>query len=268
MGRTFSKQCPAGTRLRLESPKKVGTAAEPIVWEHHVDAERLARITGAIDPGADLDSATYPQRVCSAAVDLLELDSAGLTLMTKSQLGAVWASDNLAATVEDLQFALGEGPALDAYGLGAPSLEPSLESDSARWPFFSPQAVGLGVKAVFSFPLRIGVIRLGALNLFRGEPGLLTKDQLADALVLADVTTQDIIDLQAQGSLHWPLSDRFAERARVHQATGMIAAQIDSDMANALARIRGYAFAKEISIFSVAEEVIARRLRLTAQPLE
>ena len=233
-----------------------------------MDAERLAKVTGAIGIGGDQEPATYPQRVCSAAVDLLDVDASGLTLMTKSQLGAVWASDKMAETVEDLQFALGEGPALDAYGLGAPALEPSLADASARWPFFSRQAVGLGIQAVFSFPLQIGVIRLGALNLFRREPGLLSKDQLADALVLADVATQDIIDLQAEGSLHWPLSDRFAERARVHQATGMVAAQNDSDMANALARIRGYAFANEISIFQVAEEVIARRLRLTAQRLE
>jgi hypothetical protein len=233
-----------------------------------VDAERLARVTGAIGVEGDLDPATYPQRVCTAAVSLLHVDAAGLTLMTKSQLGAVWASNKLAETVEDLQFALGEGPALDAYGFGAPALEPSLVSGSARWPFFSPQAVDLGVQAAFSLPLQIGVIRLGALNLFRREPGLLSKDQLADALVLADVTTQDMIDLQAQGSLHWPLSDRFGGRARVHQATGMVAAQIDSDMTSALARIRGYAFANEISIFQVAEGVIARRIRLTGQALE
>jgi hypothetical protein len=185
--------------------------------------------------------------------------------MTKSQLGAVWASDQLAETVEDLQFALGEGPALDAHRLGRPALEPNLPEASSRWPFFAPQAVKLGICAVFSYPLQIGVIRLGALNLFRKEPGWLTRDQLSDALVLADVATQDIIDLQAEGSLHWPLSDRFAERARVHQATGMVAAQIESDMAGALARIRGYAFANELTIFEVAEEVISRRLRLTGQ---
>lgn len=230
-----------------------------------MDAERLARVIGAVSADGDPDPASYPARVCAAGVHLLGVDAAGLTLMTKSELGAVWASDPLAETVEDLQFALGEGPALDAHGLGRPALEPNLGEAASRWPFFAPQAVELGICAVFSYPLQIGVIRLGALNLFRREPGWLTRDQLSDALVLADVATQDIIDLQAEGSIHWPLSDRFAERARVHQATGMVAAQIESDMANALARIRGYAFANELTIFEVAEEVIARRLRLTGQ---
>lgn len=231
-----------------------------------MDAERLARVIGAIESAGDPDPAAYPERVCAAGVGLLGVNAAGLTIMAKSQLGAVWASDHLAQTVEDLQFALGEGPALDAHALGAPALEPDLPQASARWPFFAPQAVGLGICAVFSFPLQIGVIRLGALNLFRKEPGWLTRDQLSDALVLADVATQDIIDLQGEGSLHWPLSDRFAERARVHQATGMVAAQTESDMAGALARIRGYAFANELTIFEVAEEVISRRLRMTAHP--
>jgi hypothetical protein len=231
-----------------------------------VDAERLARVIGAISDAGDTDPATYPARVCAAGVDLLGASAAGLTLMTKSQLGAVWASDPLAETVEDLQFALGEGPALDAHRLGHPALEPNLAGAASRWPFFAPQAVDLGIRAVFSYPLQIGVIRLGALNLFQKEPGWLSREQLSDALVLADVATQDIIDLQAEGAIHWPLSDRFAERARVHQATGMVAAQIESDMAGALARIRGYAFANELTIFEVAEEVIARRLRLTGWP--
>jgi hypothetical protein len=231
-----------------------------------VDAERLARVIGAISDAGDTDPATYPARVCAAGVDLLGASAAGLTLMTESQLGPVWASDPLAETVEDLQFALGEGPALDAHRLGRPALEPNLAGAASRWPFFAPQSVDLGIRAVFSYPLQIGVIRLGALNLFQKEPGWLSREQLSDALVLADVATQDIIDLQAEGAIHWPLSDRFAERARVHQATGMVAAQIESDMAGALARIRGYAFANELTIFEVAEEVIARRLRLTGWP--
>lgn len=227
-----------------------------------MDAGRLGKILDAIGAAGEPDPATYPGRVCAAAVELLDVNAAGLTLMTKSQLGAVWASDDLAQTVEDLQFSLNEGPALDAHGLGAPALEPFLANASHRWPFFCSAAVELGVGAVFSFPLQIGVIRLGALNLFRREAGVMTTDQLADALVLADLATQDIIDLQAEGALHWPLSDRFAGRARVHQATGMVAAQIESDMGSALACIRGYAFANAVSIFAVAEDVIARRLRL------
>lgn len=207
------------------------------------------------------DGPTYPQRVCTAGVGLLGVSGVGLTLMANAQLGAVWASDKASHDVEDLQFAVGEGPALDAFHLGAPALEPDLTT-SGRWPFFGPQAVELGIRGVFSLPLQMGVIRLGALNLFRDVPGLLSADELGDALLLADVATGDIIDLQEQGAIHWGLSDRHGQRARVHQATGMVAVQIGSDMAAGLARIRGYAFANELTIFEVADQVLARLLRL------
>jgi hypothetical protein len=233
-----------------------------------MDPDRLARILDAVGPSVGPVPATYPQQVCAASVDLLGVSGAGLTLMTGAELGAVWASDPGSLAVENLQFALGEGPALDAFRGGAPALEPSLAAAIVRWPFFGPQALDLGVHAVFSFPLQMGVICLGALNLVRSAPGFLSGDELADALVLADVVTDDLIDLQAQGTLYWAPSDHLGRRARVHQATGMVSVQIGSDMATALARIRAYAFANEISIFEVADLVLARTLRLSSHTLE
>lgn len=230
-----------------------------------MDTNRLTRIITAIGGSGDLDPETYMERVCSAGIGLLSMSGTGLTLMTHNEeLGAMCASDKGAQAVEDLQFTLGEGPALDAFRLGIPALEPNLVDAPVRWPFFGPAALELGVPAVFSLPLQIGVIRLGCLNLFRDVPGFLTEDELADALLLADVVTQDIIDLQAEGGLRSTAADHLGRRARVYQATGMVAAQVDCDMTSALARIRAYAFASEISIFEVAEQVIARSLRLSA----
>jgi hypothetical protein len=233
-----------------------------------VHADRLARIVDAISFDGGSDPATYPQRVCTAGVDLLGVSGAGLTLMTRNGLGAVWASDSACLAAEDLQFTLGEGPALDAFRSAAPALEPSLADAAARWPFFAPAALGLGVRAAFSFPLQMGVICLGALNLFHDSPGFPSNEELADALVLSDVVTEDLIDLQALGELHWGPSDHLGQRARVHQATGMVSVQIESDMSTALACIRAHAFANEISIFDVADQVLARTLRLTLQTFE
>lgn len=233
-----------------------------------MDSHRLARIVDAVSPDGGSDPDTYPQRVCTAGVDLLGVSGAGLTLMTRKGLGAVWASDSACLAAEDLQFSLGEGPALDAFRWKAPALEPSLADAAGRWPFFAPAALGLGVQAAFSLPLQMGFICLGALNLFREQPGFLSGDELGDALVLADVVTEDLIYLQALGELHWGRSDHLGQRARVHQATGMVSVQIDSDMSSALACIRAYAFANGMSIFDVADHVLARTLRLTSRTFE
>ena len=176
--------------------------------------------------------------------------------------GAVVASNQVVQQIEDLQLTVGEGPGLDAFELGVPVLEPYLEDAPGIWPFFRPRALSLGVASVFAFPLQVGVIRLGVLNLYRDSPGLLCMEELADALVLVDVATQGILDLQAQGPSYHLLLDNSGQRARVHEATGRLSVQIGSDMATALACIRSYAFAQDRSIFEIADDVVAGRLRL------
>lgn len=215
--------------------------------------------------GGGLDPATYPRQICGTAASFLGGDGAGLNLVNEQGIpGAIWASNDFARSIEDLQFALGEGPTLDALRRRAPALVSDLAQEPARWPIFGPEALALGVSAIFSFPLQLGTIRLGALDLFDKNPRVLSNDTLADALVLADVLTQDFIDLQAGGELRFPMVNRPGQPSRVHQATGMVSAQIDSDLASSLARIRAYAFANELTIFEVAEQVLARSLRFEA----
>lgn len=228
---------------------------------------RVARVLGAIAPDPRPDPTTYPHRLCSASVKLLSVSGAALALMTNSEQGRIWASNGLADSLEELQIGLGEGPGLEAFQRGQPILEPHVGVESARWPFFCPAAFELGVAAVFAFPLRIGVIRLGSLTLYRDRPGCLTEAELGDALVLADLATQGFLDLQAQGAFYWRLFDPHGERARLHQATGIIATQNDADMATALACIRSYAFSNSRSIYEVADDVIDDRLRLKRRPI-
>ena len=104
----------------------------------------------------------------------------------------------VSALIEELQFVLGEGPCMDAYEQQRPVLEPDLGAASTtRWLAFTTPAVEAGVRAVFGFPLQLGAVRLGALNLYRDRPGRLTDDQHADALVMADVAARAVLLMQA-----------------------------------------------------------------------
>ena len=47
----------------------------------------------------------------------------------------------------------------------------------------------------------------------------------------------------------------------VHQASGMVAAQLDTTMAEGLIRLRAHAFANDLTLTAVAAAVVARRLR-------
>jgi hypothetical protein len=205
-----------------------------------------------------------PAGMCSAAADLLGAGGTGLLVMAGDALpGAGYASNRLAATLEDLQFTLGVGPRVDAFTRGVPILETDL-AGTARWVGFSGSAVEAGARSVFSFPLRVGVARIGALTVYQADPGRLADDTFADALVIADVVTRALLAAQAglaEGSLAVGLSESGAFESSVHQASGMVSVQLDVGVGEALACLRARAFAEGVTVRSVAAEVVSRRLR-------
>jgi hypothetical protein len=177
----------------------------------------------------------------------------------------VSVSDETIERIEDVQFTQGEGPCIDAYARGSPVLEPDLvHTSTTRWVHFVADALDAGVGAVFCLPLQVGAIRIGSLNLYRARAGPLTDEELADALVLADMATEIVLDIHSQvppGSLIGQIAEDGPYGARVHQATGMVSGQADIGVKTALARLRAHAFASDLSLSTVAADVVEGRLR-------
>jgi len=172
----------------------------------------------------------------------------------------------LITVVEDLQFTLNEGPCIDTYTSGEPVLEPHLrEPDEVRWHEFSGPALAAGVEAIFGFPIVAGDIRLGALDLYVDQPWELTPKQHADAVIMAGVVADAILSLQSRadpGQLAIDLEIGARLRSVVHQASGMLAVQLEIPVADALARLRAYAYAEDRPIKDVARAIVGRELRL------
>lgn len=198
------------------------------------------------------------------------MSGAGIMLMSGDvPHGSVCTSDNVSAVIEELQYALGEGPCVDAYRQGRPVFEADLAHPATpRWLAFAGPAVAAGAQAVFGFPLQVGAVRLGALNLYCDRPGSLNDEQHANALVMADVAAQAVVLLQAgapPGKLAAELEAGADFHYVVHQAAGMIAAQLNIGVGQALVRLRAYAFGNDRRLAEVAEEVVARTLRFDAR---
>ncbi len=233
-------------------------------------SDRMAVVLTLLD-GAPDRSANLPQAVAVQAAAALGVDGicAGLGA-GPSGMVLVWGQEALGVELEDLQFTLGEGPGPDAAAAGVPVLVPDLAVAVARWPVFAPAAMGLGVRAVFALPLRIGAISVGALVAHRTTVGPLVDGTLADAFALADAVT--VLLLREQSTWNGRTT-RTADgsapgharpgtyRAQVHQATGMISVQLGVSLAEALVRLRAYAYAEDRLIAEVAADVVARRLR-------
>jgi hypothetical protein len=172
------------------------------------------------------------------------------------------ATDERAWQLEELQFALGEGPCVEASGGGRPVLEPDLvAAGSSRWPRFGAAVLDAGVRAVFAFPLRVGAIRVGVLDLYRDTPGPLAAPDLVEALAFADAATAMVLHMQDHDGAGSALTDPIDSRAEVHQATGMIMVQLDVSLAEALLRLRAHAYATGQTVAAVAADVVSRRMR-------
>jgi GAF domain-containing protein len=229
-------------------------------------ADRLSRVLAAM-AAVDGAAATVIDRVCVAATRVLSLSGAGLSLIVDGELrGTAGATGSGIELIQALQLSLGQGPCVDAWRSGEPVTESDLADPALlRWPVFAQPAVGAGVRAVFAFPLRVGAIRIGVLALYRDRQGGLSVDEFADGLVLAEVAVQVILGLQAGAepdALHALLSTQPAYWAEVHQATGMISAQLGVSLDEAFVRLRAVSFAENRQLGEVAGDVVARRLRL------
>ncbi|HSK22413.1 MAG TPA: GGDEF domain-containing protein [Egicoccus sp.] len=128
------------------------------------------------------------ERLTEQIVGLLPVTGAGVLLMDGGgDHHFVSATDEQLRRIEGLQVELGEGPCLTAYETDQPVAVVDLSCD-VRYPRFSPAASTAGLGAVFSFPLRHGGGRIGALELYASEPVVLSADELDGGQTLADVT--------------------------------------------------------------------------------
>jgi hypothetical protein len=230
--------------------------------------DRVGTVLAAM-ANVDGDAPTVIDRVCFAAVALLSLSGAGISLMADGQLrGSAGVSEPGIAVVQELQLELGEGPGVEVWTSDVPVLEPDMAGQgSIRWPTFARAAEGAGVRAVFALLLRAGAIRIGVLMLYRDRAGALDEEELALGLVLADVATQIVLAVQAGAppdTVHTLLAGEPAHWAEVHQATGMVSVQLGVSMEEAFVRLRAHAFADGRPLRDVARDVVSRRLALEA----
>lgn len=159
-------------------------------------------------------------RLVERVVQMLPVTAAGVTLVSAvAEPRYVGASDDIALRYENLQLELAEGPCLLAHFSGCAVSVPDLRSEN-RFPTFAQRAAASGMLAVHSFPLRHGENRLGALDLYCRTAGLISRDAMTTAQVLADVVSVYLVNAQARRDLQ-ESSDRSRQAALHDPLTGL-----------------------------------------------
>lgn len=208
--------------------------------------------------------------LCGAPIALLPVTGAAVsTLSGPINHDTVCASDKVAFRLAELQFDLGEGPCWEAFVTRRPILiaDVSVAPDAA-WPVFGAAIADTGAAAVFAFPLYVGMIGVGALELYRDVPGPLTDDEVRDAETIADAVAVELLRRVLDPTGAGQDGDAEAapglsrDRRQVHQATGMIMETFDISVGAAFARLRASAFANDSTVAAVAARLVSEEIRV------
>jgi len=210
--------------------------------------------------------------LCAVAAEFMALDGAGIALVSDGDdLTSLCTSNNAAGALMDLEITLGEGPIVDASRGNAIQDTNLLGIGNPNWSTYGPEAVALGARAVFGYPVRLGAIRFGALSLYRNSPGPLNAGQASDAYLMASVIGRAILALQAGGSfdsLVGELGGSSMLDFRVHQAAGMLSIQASVSAKDALVLLRAHAFGIGCQLSELADRVVLRTTRFEAETQE
>ncbi|MGH8909929.1 MAG: GAF and ANTAR domain-containing protein [Egibacteraceae bacterium] len=209
----------------------------------------------------------FLQQLCERCVDVFDVTSAGVSLALAHALAVAAASDPTVELIEQLQTQTQEGPSREAYYGGVQVVEANLHTTGLRrWPRFAPAARKAGgPAAVFAFPMRLREERIGALSLFRGDPGPFDDADVEAAQALADIATIGILQARAianaqtlTGQLQYALDSRVL----IEQAKGMVAARGGSDTRAAFEQLRLHARRTHRPLRDVAQDVVDGALTL------
>jgi len=206
-----------------------------------------------------------PHRLCTSAVSLLHVQGASVSLSCKGFPSTLYATNDVAAEVEELQFTTGEGPCIEAVRDARLVQATDFAEVHQRWPAFASGLTPGDVNSMFAFPLQVGAAVIGALDCYRVASETFTYDEVSDALAVTQLITTAVLDLQAGAPpdmLAAELGFGGWGRAEIHQAAGMISADLHISVGDALVRLRAHAFGHGQPVGDVARAIVLRIVTL------
>jgi GAF domain-containing protein len=208
----------------------------------------------------DYDVVEFAQELVEDCISLLDADAAGLLLADmRGGLQVLASTSEQTRMLELLEIQSDAGPCMEAYRTGQQVVIDDLDSDAGRWPNFSSRSTAEGFRAVVAIPLRLRSERIGALNLFRRQPGAMADSDLLVAQALADVATIGILHQRvlARGAMvNSQLQTALNSRIVIEQAKGVLAERQGLDMEQAFIQLRSMARNNNRHLSDTARAVI------------
>jgi transcriptional regulator with GAF, ATPase, and Fis domain len=221
-------------------------------------SETFVELTDTMVAGFDVID--FLHVLTDRSVQLLDVSAAGLLLADpRGELRVLAASSEAARLLELFQLQNDQGPCLDCFRSGQPVASGDLAAEAARWPRFAPAAHKAGFAAVQALPMRLRTQVIGALNLFRADPGTFDPVDIRVGQALADVATISLLQersMRHSDTLNEQLQSALNSRVVIEQAKGKLAERLGLDMGQAFGLLRDYARARNLRLSALAQAFI------------
>ena len=188
---------------------------------------------------------------------------AGVTLVSDGRPATGAASAPVVEEADRLQYALDEGPCLQAWRERVAVRVDHVQED-ARWPRWSSAVASLGVRSSFSAPLVAGDEALGAVKLYAARPG---RFDAGDERVLtlfaakAAVLVANVRSYESATRLSDQLREALRSRDVIGTAKGVLMAREGVDEETAFAMLVSVSQRSNRRLREVAEELVRRAAR-------
>jgi len=246
--------------LMSTEPRHYGRAMSGPAREVRL-VEALVTLADTLVGGYDLVELMH--YLVEVSVEILDAAAAGLMLADGAgQLEVLASTSERTELLEVLQIRTGRGPCHDCFSTGEPQSIHDVAAEAVRWPQFAPLALEQGYRSVHAVPMRHRARTIGALNLFRSEPGELAEPDRRAAQALADVATIAILQQRAAretAELNEQLEYALVSRVVIEQAKGILAQYGGLTMDVAFAQLRAYARTHRLALTGIARELVDRQ---------
>jgi hypothetical protein len=212
-------------------------------------------------------SASFVERLCSTAVDVLEARCVSLARVRHHLYSPIFSSDPLSTLLDEQQFAFADGPTFEAHKREVPIFETQLSTRSAvrKWPLFSKLARSHGILAAFAFPVVFESRIVGTLTIYRRQGGAMTQVEYGDARIFASMAAEPLAALSAVETSRLTADESMqtaADQSMLQLAAKNVADDTSCPTIAALVKIRAHAFAVGLPVSEVARQITTGELIL------
>lgn len=217
-------------------------------------AARFAEISSGLLSESSEDL-TFDAVVRRAAELVPGCDASSITLRRRrDQIQTIASTDATVDALDAAQYALGDGPCLDAAFERGTVVATDLSTEK-RWPGWTAQARDAGLGAVVAIRLHTGTETLGALNLYSHTRGGFDDEAVDIALIFAAHAT----DAMSKARLVTGLRAALESRHVIGMAQGVLAMKYDISFERAFEVLHRYSNDTNTKLRDVAALVIEHR---------